>query len=63
MVAGSFAGQSRLALKLSDLTRLEIGTWGRGVGGRGITVEDACEAYRAVASRLGRAWREQKWRA
>eukprot|EP00965_Chrysotila_dentata_P162274 5358905-Pleurochrysis_carterae.AAC.1 len=33
------------------------------MGGSGSTVEDACEAYKAAASQLGRAWREQKWRA
>eukprot|EP00965_Chrysotila_dentata_P246412 6207148-Pleurochrysis_carterae.AAC.3 len=43
-----------------DLTRLEIAAWGRRVGGNGSTVEDACVAYKAVASRLGRAWRKQK---
>eukprot|EP00965_Chrysotila_dentata_P028365 942914-Pleurochrysis_carterae.AAC.1 len=63
VAAGSFAGHSRLHVKLSDLTRLEVGAWGRGVGRSGSTVEDACKVYKAVASRLGCAWREQKWRA
>eukprot|EP00965_Chrysotila_dentata_P152095 5025549-Pleurochrysis_carterae.AAC.1 len=47
VVAGSFAGQNRLEVKLSNLTILEVGAWGRGVGGSGSTVEDACEAYKA----------------